>query len=269
MAGRVGPGLRRTGWGQGTGNQSSWPRPMLSRLPSSKGATSVPGVTEPQDSLLGAWKQAQRDSEACCPGAATMATRPGLCPLLAPLDGWSTRDPSTCPRHHLPSLPPRSLLSRTKLAGPLGKRRRNKPSRSPAALLCSLPQTPSSLGFEEGQAGILIPAPPLLTGAACLTSLESHTAHLWKKEAMVSALPEEILLHCLPRGVWSRSRCLINVPFSFPPPHSLLERAGAEVQQGPRSLGATAAPGAQAATALSPRDTHDGHVLCPQGPSPH
>ena len=56
--------------------------------------------------LLGAWKQAQRDSEACCPGAATMATKPGLCPLLAPLDGWSTRDPSTCPRHHLPSLPP-------------------------------------------------------------------------------------------------------------------------------------------------------------------
>ena len=53
--------------------------------------------------------------------------------------------------------------------------------RLPAALLCSLPQTPSSLGFEEGQAGILIPAPPLLTGAARLTSLESHTAHLWKR----------------------------------------------------------------------------------------
>lgn len=51
MAGRVGPGLRQTGWGQGTGSQSSWPHPTLSRLPASRGATSVPGVTEPQVSL--------------------------------------------------------------------------------------------------------------------------------------------------------------------------------------------------------------------------
>lgn len=78
---------------------------------------------------------------------------------------------------------------------------------------------------------------------------------------MVSALAGEVLLHSLPRGVWSPSRCLINIPFSFPSPHRLLERAHSGKQQGPRSLGTAAVTGAQAVTALSPRDTQlDGNV---------
>lgn len=101
--------------------------------------------------LLGAWNWAQSDSEACCPGEAAMATKPGLCPLLAPPDDWSTRGPSTCPRHHLPSLPPRSLLSRTKLSGPLGKRRRNKPSDFPQ--LCSVhsPRCPPASALKRAK----------------------------------------------------------------------------------------------------------------------
>ena len=68
-------------------------------------------------------------------------------------------------------------------------------------------------------------------------------------------------MHSLPREVWSHSRRLINVPFSFPSPHRLLERARSEEQQGPWSLIIAAVTGAQAVTALFLRDTQlDGNV---------
>ena len=155
MAGRVGPGLRRTGWGQGTGNQSSWPHPMLSRLPSSKGATSVPGVTEPQDSL------SRQES----PAQSLETGTEGLGCLLPwssdhgyqawPLSPAGSSGRLVYPRpQHVSSPPPPlapSLLSRTKLPGPLGKWRRNKPSDYPQ--LCSVhsPRPPPASALKRAK----------------------------------------------------------------------------------------------------------------------
>ena len=80
-------------------------------------------------------------------------------------------------------LPPRSCrlpAEYNKTSRTTWKTEEEQTLRFPPALLCSLPQASPSLGFEEGQAGIPILVPPLLTGAPHLISLESHSTHFWK-----------------------------------------------------------------------------------------